>query len=240
VQAAEMRPEAAAEMGRSAAARILALCANERVLADRAAHYEQVSGERVAAESGGAFVPDRRVFMIASGASPGREVRERLAAPLQLDHTLEYACAWTKSAGAVHAFSTPEAVMLAYAPADSGPIVVSERALDVLLARGLVASERDGETLRAHSTRDCLAALACVLPDRGAVIPEALSEIAGLPAPALPGDGTQVTPGAPKSTGDNAAALRRELDAIHASRGWRWLQRVYGVLHVLKGRGPRL
>jgi hypothetical protein len=98
--------------------------------------------------------------------------------------------------------------------------------------QGLIAPSPDG--YRTHSTRDCLVALSAAIPDGGAVITEVLSQVAGAPErpPAAP-DQPRAVPSA------DAAVFRRELDTIHASRGWWLLQRVYRVLHVLKGRGLR-
>jgi glycosyltransferase involved in cell wall biosynthesis len=212
---------AAAAMGRAAAQRILDLCANERVLVRRVDQFGSV------AESPRAHATGAMPAIVADQPVPS--TLPTLAEPLQRNAALDFACAWTSAAGEVRAISTPHSSTLAYSPPDAGPIAVSGRAAALLAARGLITPD-DG-AYRTHSTRDCLIALAAALSDHGAVVPRVLSETPPVaPTPQPP----------PARDTRETDALRRELDTIKSSRGWRTLQRVYRVLHILKGRGlPR-
>ncbi len=59
-----------------------------------------------------------------------------------------------------------------------------------------------------------------------------VAAIAGLPSKSGRGPGNLG-----HAAGAREESAEAELARIKASRGWRWLQRVYGILHRLKGRG---
>lgn len=214
--AGAMDPAVAVEMGRSAAARILALCGNERIVRERVEH---VSGNGRAALGHGPGETRDWVVVDRNAASEDAVAQLRNAAEKS---GAAFAHGWTRDqSGRVRAFSTPRVGLLALAPRQIGPLVVERRWAERPELEGLLRFTGENDAAAGSSRVVAIALLSAGAT--GVVAPEVLTDEAG------PGE----------SGHDRAAELEAELARIHASRGWGVLQRVYDLLHILRGRGLR-
>lgn len=213
-RAVAMPPSEVAAMGRSAAARILSLCNNRSVVEQRLAHYE-----RAVAASRRRCSPTARTCCVVNGTGIPDAALERLKEAAAWSGA-GFAHGWTRHpGGGVRAFSTPRVELLALAPRRIGPLVVDAAVLEDPAVRRLLRV-----TGPDRAEADCAWALAMVLLAGG---------VTGVVAP----DVVIEQPDDPHDVAARAAVA--ELRAIRASRGWRVLERIYDVLHILRGRGLR-
>jgi hypothetical protein len=214
-----------AAMGREAARRIAELCGNERVVARRVELY-RASGRESNPAPGRAGSPGEVVVV---GGDAARCAA--LVEAVRDGEGVDFAHGWTSHAGRVRVFSTPSVAALSRGAREIGPVVVTRDALDAL---------SDGSNSPDQSPWELAVALAgagrC-----GAVVPEVVTEV-----PPGPGEAAAL-----EEVRQRIEALERsvrewkwraeraegELARIRGSRGWAALQRVYTLLHVLKGRG---
>lgn len=145
-RAAAMTPEQALAMGRSAAARILELCGNERVVSMRLAHYKM-------AALAAAPAMERPVVLV----NPDGE-SERLRQDAACAGRPDFVHGWVRQAGQVIALGTPSARSLECSGPPLGPLAVSAHALDDPRIGPLV--RRLGGVGSTRSTRRLAAALA--------------------------------------------------------------------------------
>ncbi len=216
--AAASSPEARGRMRASAAERIRAYCGNEAILDRRLSHYRRTiekAKERRSVAAGRAFVCINR------GAATPHSVG-RLIEALQSSGD-DFAHGWARTHSGVQAHSTPRVRTLSLSARILGPLVTTEEAIDRAGVRGLL--RRSGEPGTAGDfVADSPWAVAmelCAAGCRGVCVPEVVEDVSS--AELHPVD----------------RALLEELKLIHESRGWRMLNRVYDLLHVVRGRGLR-
>jgi hypothetical protein len=226
-----------AAMGKAAVARIAELCGNERVVRRRVELYgESGARPRSAGARGGA----RREVVVFDGGMPGIEpgrgrpgspAEERLVAAVGDGDGIDFAHGWTSHGERVRVFGTPSLASLARGAREVGPVVVAREVAErVFGGRGVEGQSPWGVAV-------ALCAAGCV----GAVVPEVVTEVGP-----EPGEGAALGE-LVRRIEDLERGLRqwkwraevaeRELARIRGSHGWGVLQRVYAVLHVLKGRG---
>jgi hypothetical protein len=226
-----MSDEERSRMGRAAVARILELCGNEQVVARRVALYARSREGRAA--RGARHKKD--VVLVNGGEGGGAE---RLIAAVRDGVGVDFAHGWTSHRGRVRVFGTPTVESLALAGRTIGPVAVSREAAEDPRVRRLL---RGKGTERNWESSWGVAAVLAAAGYRGAVVPEVVTEVApsGLEEPELVAVERAARESARQVAAqrEEIAALRGELERIKASRGWGVLQRVYAVLHVLKGRG---
>lgn len=244
VRAASMSDAEIAEMGRAARARIVAICGTTAIIRDRIDHLERIAESGAARQLRRPSAPPVPLVVIGGGD----------AAPLvaAVNAGAAFAHGWVRTDRGIHAFGTPTTAGLAIAHRQIGPIAISRSALDRLpcgvdwqspweVAFALAAAGERGVVVPDFVSNAPIRTPSPGWPEvRGEaavrlcmeVGPAMVAAIAGLPSKPEPGPGNF----------DDAARVRgasaeAELARIKASRGWRWLQRVYGTLHLLKGRG---
>jgi glycosyltransferase involved in cell wall biosynthesis len=218
--AAHMTARVRSEIGAAAAARILEICGNDRVLGARVRHYRSVLAARTDRGRG----RERRAVVVVDDTC-GSDVPAAIEGAVTGDPGVGFAHGWVSRGARAIVRGTPTALSLADGDAAIGPLAVAEDALSPAVLAHLKATEHPGRYI-APETR-LVAALLVDLGLGGAVVPEARAELAPEP------------PGAGALELAELRSAREELGRIHASRGWRWLGRIYAVLHVLKGRGLR-
>jgi glycosyltransferase involved in cell wall biosynthesis len=227
LRAAAMTGEERMALSRSAAARILALCGNEAVVSKRVAHFECVMKRRKPRE-------ERSLEVAVVNASAGSESAVgRLEDAVRRGNDVDFAHGWVRTPdGETHVWGTPDVLTLGLGSRVIGPMVITQEA--ALHPSVVQLLRRESGGLRTDSTWTLAVALA-LAGLNGAVVPGAVFEVAD--SQRHPVD----QPGVKKLTETQAARerLERELRTIHESRGWWFLQRVYAVLHVLRGRGRR-
>jgi glycosyltransferase involved in cell wall biosynthesis len=173
-----LSPADRAALARSAAARVLDLCGNERIVAARIEHYRRAAeNRRAAAEPGGS----RDLICINGAGAP--EALLHLLAEAASRPGIDFAHGWTRVAGGVvQAFATPCAESLSGPARPLGPMMVRREAFD-RVRRALEASEV-GESrgtwphLRVPAVWPLAAALAAA-GCAGAVVPRCLFELPG-------------------------------------------------------------
>jgi glycosyltransferase involved in cell wall biosynthesis len=212
------------EMGRAAARRMLEMCGNEAICAQRVAHYERTAAARRERMMGVRPGLRRAARVLGAIGGDGRAAGPLWYAAADPAIGIDFAHGWVRSGGRVRVRSSPRADMLALDPGALGPLAVSPAAMERLLSAGL-ASEHDG-IASVGSTWAAAAHLAAA-GFEGAVVPEVVTEVAA-DAPGPPASGPR--------GGTEERSAREELARIKASRGWRWLQRAYRVLRIVKGR----
>jgi hypothetical protein len=211
-RAASMTPTDAREMRRSAAGRILELCGNGRVVEERLRHYRSAMATRAKRPPA-----RRRTWLV---INRGRATEEAVRALTEAAETAgaDFAHGWTRlTDGSVLAFSTPRPALLALAAADPGIMAVAADVAGrpdiawLLTPSGANQAAADGLTLAVTLLSNGA---------RGTVVPEIVAPIAD-------------------SDSRREPSAAEELAGIHRSRGWRFLQRAYDLLHILRGRGLR-
>jgi glycosyltransferase involved in cell wall biosynthesis len=198
-------------IGCAAAARVLDLCNNQTIVSRRLEHARSARVPRPAPR------PVRRWITIdRSQASDQAIQRLREAAE---SANADFAHGWTRNGtDDVTAFSTPRTDVLIRSSSRVGPLVVDAD----LAAHPAIARLLEGGALEGRAFDAALALLATSAT--GAVVPDVITRSDQL--------GTSAADQAHR-----AALLDAELAGIHRSRGWRALERVYDVLHILRGRG---
>ena len=216
-RAAHLSSEAWAEMGQSAAARMLEMCGNERVVQQRIGHYRRV----IARQSLPTRTPRRKFIVVNPGTAAASSI-ERLAVAAEAGGA-SFAHGWTRSpGGGVRAFASPCLDTLAASAREIGPVVV-----DASLA------ERDPAQSLMSGDSWSLAFALTAAGHTGIVVPDVVTDVEDEPL-------SRVEREAVRDLERRAAAGMKavqELDRIKASTGWGLLQRCYAVLHILKGRG---
>jgi glycosyltransferase involved in cell wall biosynthesis len=235
-RAARMSAAEAAAMGQGARRRIMALCGTGGVIRERLAHFERVI-------DGPRNLPRRRERggIVVLGPEQGAEpLREAVASGADFAH------GWTDVPGVVRAFGTPTLAGLAAGPRAIGPVAV---AAEVLEKAGPVDWRDPWEVATALAEAGFEGAVVpdCLSPATGGSAPwpdakgRAASDLCQELGPAMVGALAGIAGAGRIGEGEfwRGRAERAEgaLAAIKASRGWRWLERVYAVLHVLRGRG---
>lgn len=269
---AAMTPAARAELGRSAAERILTLCNNQSVIERRIAHYERVVAARRAASAARAATPtglNPSVVVVSRGRAATNDV-ERLLETVRVSPDISFAHGWVRLPGEgsgpdatmprTLVYGTPslESLLTTPNPRLLGPLVVRADAAMHPRVRptcpgvaGALLAAPDALTVEARYADAWALALALQAAGfAGAVVPDVVTEIDPLPlAPSLSDHDLAhlcVTLGPRLIAGGLAggagvqpianADAEAELAKIYISRGWRLLQRIYAILHVLKGR----
>ncbi|MFN0131691.1 MAG: glycosyltransferase family 4 protein [Phycisphaerales bacterium] len=247
---AKMTSEAVERMGLAAAARIRDLCDNARVVARRIDHFERARARRLAQL--GRSLSQRAVVVVNAPAEspPGFD---RLVETVALGEA-EFAHGWTRpDPGLACAFGPPNVESLAVAPRTLGPLVVSAESATLLGAElrattGAASSESPGPISYAQAGSTwALAVRLCAAGRSGVVVPEVVSEVAAVGLDSAEVEVARVPVrrelAAVAAARDTAraelAGAREELATIHRSRGWRWLQRVYRVLRVVREIGSK-
>lgn len=210
--AAAMSPDRRRAMGMAAAKRVRELCGNGHVVARRLAHY---AGVRTAGAS--SRHPSERMIVI-NGSGASTEGVDALRHAVEITGE-DFAHGWVRTGSGVHAFSTPRLRTLGLSSRVLGPVVIRESALaragvDDLLTEDGAGSWRVGNTW-------ILVMELCAAGCRGVCVPGVLES------------------GTLRELHPLDRALWQELKTIKSSRGWRVLNRVYDVLHVVRGRGIR-
>jgi glycosyltransferase involved in cell wall biosynthesis len=212
-RAAASSPDSRARLRESAARRIRDYCGNAPILQRRLAHYQRTIARSHAAPRPASV---GEIVVINRGHATDPQIA-RLSAALR-ESGADFAHGWPRTEFEVHAFSTPTLHTLSLSPRTLGPILVRRDALETPAVRDLLQSVADGQ-LRTVSTW-ALAVTLCATGRSGVSVPEVIeAPISDL----HPTDRDLVC----------------QLDSIHASRGWRLLNRIYDFLHVLRGRGLR-
>jgi glycosyltransferase involved in cell wall biosynthesis len=217
-----------AAMGREAARRIQEICGNERVVARRVELYGASGRGRVLKPAPGrAGSPGDDVVVVGGEAEPCGE----LIQAVRDGDSVEFAHGWTSNGGRVRVFSTPTLASLARGAREIGPIAVTREALERGRATGAAADASSWE----------LALALCAAGCRGAVVPECVTEAAPGPSEATALEELtkriETLERGVREWSWRAERAEAELARIRSSRGWAVLQRLYGVLHVLRGRG---
>jgi hypothetical protein len=235
-RALAMPDNEARRMGTAAARRILGLCANVTVVAQRVEAFARSRGR------GSGAPARRREVVVVNTRRATSGIIERLAAAVREGEGIDFAHGWTRMGERVRAFSTPALETLVWAHQPVGPVAISaQAAADPRIATLLKARGYDG-ALTCDVPWGLLAMLASA-GYHGAVVPDAVME-------ELPHAAEQPDVAAARAEVDSLkrrcaqqtvaiVQLREELSRIKASRGWRVLQRVYDVLHLVRGRGVR-
>lgn len=217
----------------SAAGRILDLCADAKIVPRRIAHYQRAIEHARAPRANRGHLTMAIINRNAASDSVIRRLTDAV-----WHSGADFAHAWGR-AGGVLAFSTPTIQSLALGSRAIGPVVATVDAIERAgLNRLLLAVPKEGEQL--PGTAEFIAEsswlvtmLLAASGVQGTVVPDAVVDLnlSDLhPADRALAAGLKEFPA-------RDFALRRELDAIHASRGWKVLQRIYGLLHVLRFRG---
>lgn len=218
---------------RGAAGRAIVLCGNRAVVPQRIEHFERVlKQERVRGTYSGPI----------STVNPALEAKDglqRLEDAVRDGDGIDFVHGWARGPdGTVHAHATPSLTGLSLASRVIGPVVMkSEAAGHPSIAALLRESSADrnghpGGVMRAESTWVVAVAL-CAAGFRGAVVPDAVFD-----APLSEHHPADLPTYRQMAEIDRARVeVEFKLRKIHNSRGWKVLQRVYGVLHVLRGRG---
>lgn len=198
----------------SAADRIRDFCGNDQIVSRRLAQYERTIRRAVRTT---VRTDSEPVVCINRG-------RAEPAAVAQLTHAVratgeDFAHGWVETEAGVQAFSTPRLRTLSLSARILGPLVVRESALERAGVRELLRPGPDGG-LHTQSPW-ALAMELCAAGCTGACVPDV------------------VTPVTTEELHPVERALIEELKMIHGSRGWRLLNKVYDVLHVVRGRGLR-
>jgi glycogen(starch) synthase len=170
-RAACMSPAEAGTFGKAAAQRILDLCGNDRVVADRIMHFRAVAARpRPAAPRMGHVV----IIRDARAESPDDS---RLAQAVAAGDGIDFAHGWTRDAsGRVTAHPTPRAERLAASGPSIGSVAVRESALSDPKVGW--ATTRSGGNGAIGDTRRLAAAL-CRAGFTGAVVPEPVALVRG-------------------------------------------------------------
>lgn len=265
-------PKAVLPLGPAAARRALDVCGNAAVIGRRIEHFERAIESR--RSRGQERRTSQSLVVINRHGAPSPAIgslADALHAALAQTRDGEpgpaFAHGWTRAGrhgdaeGTVVASGTPTLDSLTSHPRHLGPLVVRADALDEPRVRAHVRFEdrEDGNSgeLPEATTADTwlLATLLCERGRSGLVVPDVLIDRgdAGTDTdlPAVVARLARRAASAEHGPRPNGGGWRRraeaaeaELAAIHASRGWRALQRIYRILHVLRGRaggrkGPR-
>ncbi len=173
-----LSPADRAALARSAAARVLEVCGNERIVASRIEQYKRAAQSRRV--DAGLRVPCDLVCV--NGAGAPEALLHRLADAASRPG-IDFAHGWTRVAGGpVQAFGTPRADSLSGVGRPLGPLMVRQEALDRV--RGMFDVCEVGESrgtwphLRVPAVWPLAAALAAV-GCSGAVVPGCLFELPG-------------------------------------------------------------
>ncbi|MBL9031050.1 MAG: glycosyltransferase family 4 protein [Phycisphaerae bacterium] len=233
-RAAAMSPDAVVRMGRAAAARIRDYCGNARVVARRLEHLERARAARLSRLAPPR--PTRPVVVINSPSKPP-DGFDRLVQTVAQGHA-DFAHGWTRPApDAAAVFDTPSLEGLADGARTIGPMVVSADAATSITARvRTTPTDAPTEVAVATSPSTWAVAVELVASGRtGVVIPEVVCPV---PAPELDPAETEAASAPARHRLADAERARdaalAELRTIHASRGWRWLQRVYRLLRLIR------
>lgn len=169
VRLGKMDRDSLVHMGRSAAARILALCNNREVVARRVKHFEGLIAK--ASERQSRSTKASIVLGAADNAAKQR-LGEAISGSGSYGDGVDFAHGWirNKRSGRVCAIGTPTAESLDGAPEDLGPLAVSEEALADERLKTLVPADR-AETFASAALAKALVAAGY----RGAVVPEVVT-----------------------------------------------------------------
>jgi glycosyltransferase involved in cell wall biosynthesis len=186
--AAALSPTARAEMGRSAAARILDLCANDTVLRARESHFQRAIEHAANADRtwhNRAPADRPRVVVINRGSSPADAIA-RLVTAVSSEHPTApvFAHGWLRSpanSSAILAFGSPTLEGLAIAPRTLGPIAVRSHALDDPASAAQIhrhTSTDQTESWSEAATPDTWPLIRTLLErgHQGAVVPDAITD----------------------------------------------------------------
>lgn len=241
-RAARLSASELSAMESAAQARIGSLCATAAVVRDRTRHFEEVIQRARGTER-----PRRNVEVVVIGSGESGPLVDAVRAGAAFAH------GWARIGDSVQVFGTPSLEGLALAPRGIGPIAAARSVL-----------ENAPENTNWRSPWDVAAALARC-GNEGAVVPDCLNDapnsesamlwphavgtdavdlclslgpamVAAIAA-ARNSDATPTTGAGNVDWRIRAKKAETELARIKSSRGWRWLNRVYAVLHILKGRG---
>jgi glycosyltransferase involved in cell wall biosynthesis len=215
-RAAAMTALQSIQLGEAAARRIRAVCGNTTILEQRLAHMHAVLEQK---RGRPARAPAQRKTLIINPAPATQQDLDALAAAIA-NPDIDFAHAWLRRGDHAEAFSTPTLHSLALTPRDLGPLAIAADSLPAA-AHALLRPTATPDHYTCDSTL-ALALLCAADGKHGAVLPHI--RIA-LPAAALPASDTATT---------ELAHTRAELARIHSSRGWRLLQFIYRVLHIIK------
>jgi len=244
VRAGSMSDAELAEMGRAARERIVAICGTAAIIRDRIRNLECVADHGAA----------RQCKRPSTASVPSVVIGGGDAAPLvaAVNAGAAFAHGWVRTNRGLHAFGTPTTAGLAIAPRQIGTIAIARSALERVpcgvdwrspweVAVALATAGEKGVVVPDFISDAAVGTPGAAWPDAQGeeavrlcmeLGPAMVAAIAGLPSKPAPRPGNfHQVPGV------REASAEAELARIKASRGWRWLQRVYGILHRLKGRG---
>lgn len=238
-RALSMSPEDARRMGAEAGRRIALLCGNDGVATAR---IEQYTRARVSPRP--PTGAPRDVVVVNTRHVP-RQTVDRLARAVREGgggDGIDFAHGWTSHDGRARVYSTPTLESLSLAPRAIGPIALTRTAAEDPRLAPFLTRRRSDDALTCDSPW-ALAALLAACGYRGAVVPEAVIDTppTSLEEPELASlhRAAEDLKRLASTRAETIAELRAELNRIKSSRGWSLLQRLYAVLHVLKGRGLR-
>jgi glycosyltransferase involved in cell wall biosynthesis len=218
-RAAQLNPEQWARTGQAAAARMLEMCGNQRVVEQRLDHYR-----RVIARESMPSRPTRRSMVVVNQGTADAPSIERLARAAEVGGAV-FAHGWTRAPGGdVRAFASPCLDTLAVSAREIGPVVVDASIVERDPAKSLVPGNSWN-----------LAFALAAAGHEGIVVPDVVTDAEDEPL-------SRVQREAVRELERRAAAGTKavqELAQIKASTGWAFLQRCYAILHILKGRGMR-
>jgi hypothetical protein len=227
-RAARMSGQERSAIGGRAAARIIELCGNSGVVPKRIAMFGEAierHQRRLAQRR------ERRAFVVVGRGRAGNEQVRALKDAADASGAA-FAHGWTRdSQGSIRAFASPRVRTLLGAEQAIGPLVVDERAWRSCEAA--MASRRAGDNgdMTSASTWGTALALAGAGLE-GIVVPDGVVDADD---PMERGVVKRVA-GLERAAAEGRIAAH-ELQQIRNSRGWRFVQRVYDVLHVVRGRG---
>ncbi len=234
-RAVKLAPADRQRLKTAAAHRILDLCGNQNIVQRRIAHYERAI-DRAAANQ-----PVRRSMPLAvinRGTGEPVFIRKLINAVREADSDFAHGWGRTKD-GRVLVSATPTLESLALGPRAVGPVMATIEALERVGAMPLIrpADATPGEFFGvAQVEADCAWAILAMLAAagiKGSVVPETVFDLTERDY--HPEDRQMHLDLERLNSGFNKADA--ELKVIHASRGWKMLQKLYHLLHILRGRG---
>lgn len=259
IRATALDAEARRAMSHAAAARILALCSNETVIRQRLAHWQQVIAThrtaRLRSDS-----PRRRSILVWPDNQPlaAHDAHaQALSDAVEKGRDVAYAHGWPMIGQRVRALGTPTLANLVHERGPLGPLALSTQAADDPRLAGLLHPAPGPATAPAITPQNHanLLDISGMVPDASGLLRSPDTWALALALTAAGYSGAVVphahphlleAPGAPSTADVSDEALRQENRRLHlmlarltSSRGYRFLQRVYDVLHVLRGRGWR-